>query len=153
MLCDAHLEAEPLTAHQELDDLVSGRAYREVVLVPAAAPASARPTAGGTDAADRLAAPERFTLDPGERPLAFALARLQAQTSRDVTTLRHTRLTIRDDAGRAILVHCDGTRDRAAIAADAARAVDLDPAVLADRVDAAIQRLAENALFVRAPAM
>ena len=161
VLRDAHPDTlrHPPHADQELADVVYGPPYREVVVVPAAAPASAEPDAHAV-AALLETLPEgtgalpagdgRFTTEPGERPLAFALARLQAAEGQDITTLRHTRLTIRDDAGRAILSLCDGTRDRATIARDAAAALG-DPGLepnLAAVVDTAIERLADNALFV-----
>lgn len=163
VLRDAHPDTlrHPPHADQELADVVYGPPYREVVVVPAAAEASAEPEPGAV-AALFEALPEgtgalpagegRFTTRPGERPVAFALARLQAAEGQDVTTLRHTRLTIRDDAGRAILALCDGSRDRAAIARDAARGLG-DPGLepqLAEVIDTAIERLAANALFVSA---
>lgn len=144
VLCDA-VAPEPV-ADRALADLVTGQPYREVLLVPATADYSAQPSDAG------WRAPERFTRAPGERPLAAPLARWQAQRGADVTTLRHTRLTIRDDAGRAILAHCDGTRDRAALARDAATALG-DPSLeprLSELMDTALERLAENALFVSA---
>lgn len=168
VLRDAHpatLRGAP-HADQELADLVSGAPYREVVLVPANAGAAAQPTAAGVRTllvgeerrpvagrreAERLlvalragevdlhAAPARFTPAASERPAAFGLARLQASRGEDVTTLRHMRLRINDEAGRAILAACDGTRDRAAIAALTIGDADL--------VGVALERLAAQAVF------
>jgi hypothetical protein len=190
ILRDAHpdtLRGRP-AADQALSDLASGQPYREIVLVPAAAPAAAQPTVDGvaslltgperrpvagleeaerllaglqdgrvrlhdhdTDQFDRLhAAPARHASAPGERPVAFALARLQARQGGDVTTLRHTRLRIEDDAGRAILSLCDGSRDHPALAHEAALALGdaaLEPR-LAAAMPAALERLCENALLV-----
>jgi methyltransferase-like protein/2-polyprenyl-3-methyl-5-hydroxy-6-metoxy-1,4-benzoquinol methylase len=53
----------------------------------------------------------RFTTTPGPRPRASALARLEAQAGAAVTTLRHTTVTIDDEAGRFLLTILDGTRD------------------------------------------
>ncbi len=146
VLCDAHpdaLRAGPV-ADQELADIVWGPPYREIALIHAAVQAAPQP------AGELPARPRRHALEPGERPLAFALARLQAREGQDVTTLEHRRLTIRDEAGRAILAHCDGTRDRAALARDAAAALG-DPALeerMAALMDTALGRLAENALLL-----
>jgi len=172
VLRDAHpatLQGSP-PADQELADLASGAPYREVALVPATAAPAAQPTADGVRTllvaeerrpvsgrreaerllealregeADLHAAPARFTLTPGERPLAFGLARLQAARGNDVTTLRHTRLIINDDAGRAVLAACDGTRTRAQIATAA-----LSDDRRTDVIDVAVARLAANALLL-----
>lgn len=60
------------------------------------------------------AGPHRYADAAGLRPKGSPLAVMQAQTSDVVTTLRHTRIELPDDA-RAVLRLCDGTRDRAAI--------------------------------------
>ena len=163
VLRDAHPDTLRYGPHadQELADLVYGPPYREVVLVPAAAGAAAQPDPVGVEAL-LAGVPEgsgslpvgagRFAPGPGDRPRAFPLARLQAERGHDVTTLRHTRLTIRDEVGLAILSLCDGTRDRAALARDAA-AVLGDPGLeerLAGLMDTALDRLAEHALFTAA---
>jgi SAM-dependent methyltransferase len=179
VLRDAHPDTLRMgpQADQELADVVFGAPYREVVLVAAGSRAAAQPTAAGVatllvgedrrpvddrEEAERLlaglgegtvelhAAPARHASAAGERPLAFALARAQAARGADVTTLRHTRLTINDAAGRAILALCDGTRDRAALARDAAAALE-DPGLeprLGEVMDTALERLAANALFL-----
>ncbi|HEY0079180.1 MAG TPA: class I SAM-dependent methyltransferase [Pyrinomonadaceae bacterium] len=60
-------------------------------------------------------APSHFVLQPGERPLASPLARLQLQRSPVVTSLRHTSVNVADEFGRRLLQMLDGTRDRAAL--------------------------------------
>jgi len=57
----------------------------------------------------------RFTLQPGERPLASPLARFQLHSSDMIATLRHTRVRIEGALERQLLLLADGTRDRAAL--------------------------------------
>ena len=68
-------------------------------------------------------APELATT-PSERPVASALARLQAAERTRVTTLRHTSVEVGDELGRRLIALLDGTRDRAALAADLGRPAD-----------------------------
>ena len=56
-----------------------------------------------------------FTIEPGEKPRASALARLQLGYGDRVTTMRHRVARIEDDLGRELLRLMDGTRDRAAL--------------------------------------
>jgi SAM-dependent methyltransferase len=65
-------------------------------------------------------APSRFTLEASERPRAFSLARLEAESGSLVTTLRHTTVELDDDLGRRLVTLLDGTRDRAALLKDLA---------------------------------
>jgi SAM-dependent methyltransferase len=60
--------------------------------------------------------PELAT-EPSERPVASAVARLQAERGTRVTTLRHTSVEVADELGRRLIGLLDGTRDRAALAA------------------------------------
>ena len=53
----------------------------------------------------------------GERPVAGALARLEAATRDDLTSLLHTRVKLPDANARRLLALLDGTRDRTALAA------------------------------------
>ncbi len=64
------------------------------------------------------ATPSRFTLSVSERPRAFALARLEAQSGTRVTTLRHSTVELEDDVVRQLVVLLDGSRDHAAILRD-----------------------------------
>jgi len=55
---------------------------------------------------------------PGPRPEAAALARLQVREHPDVSSLVHRTVRIADPEARALLPLLDGTRDRAALAAE-----------------------------------
>ncbi len=61
--------------------------------------------------------PSPFTLDPGDRPRANPLARLQAaQGDRLVTSLRQASIEIGDDRARSLIALMDGTQSRDDIA-------------------------------------
>jgi cyclopropane fatty-acyl-phospholipid synthase-like methyltransferase len=60
----------------------------------------------------------RLAAEPDQRPTASPLARIQARSSDEITTLLHTSITIRDELARRLLVLLDGTRDRAALAGE-----------------------------------
>jgi SAM-dependent methyltransferase len=64
---------------------------------------------------DLHATPSRFSLLAVERPRAYILARLQAQTGTRVTTLRHASVELEDELVRRLLLLADGTRDRSRI--------------------------------------
>jgi SAM-dependent methyltransferase len=68
-------------------------------------------------------APE-LTTTPSERPVASALARLQAAEGTRVTTLLHTSVEVGDELGRRLIGLLDGTRDRAALLAELGRPAD-----------------------------
>jgi methyltransferase-like protein/SAM-dependent methyltransferase len=57
----------------------------------------------------------KFALEPGEKPVANPLARLQAQEGPIITTLLHNNVKLEDDLGRQLLLLLDGTRDRSAL--------------------------------------
>ena len=59
-----------------------------------------------------------------ERPVASALARLQAAEGMRVTTLLHTSVEVGDELGRRLIRLLDGTRDRAALTAELGRPAD-----------------------------
>lgn len=65
----------------------------------------------GTSMVDLSACERPFVLNPGERPRASVLARIQCRTTAFVTNLRHERVAV-DDLQRQVLLACDGTRDR-----------------------------------------
>ena len=72
--------------------------------------------------------PPALTIQAPDRPVASPLARLQARTRDDVTTLLHTRVRIADANALRLLPLVDGTRDRAALAAAVKQiALDIDP--------------------------
>jgi hypothetical protein len=64
-----------------------------------------------------------FVTQISERPRASALARLQSRSLSAVTNLRHQGVKLEDPLVRLFLRLLDGTRDRAAIAAEMARAL------------------------------
>ena len=68
-------------------------------------------------------APEIATL-PSERPVASALARLQAASGTRITNLRHGTLEVPDELGRRLITLLDGTRDRAALLRELDRPAD-----------------------------
>ncbi|HEX6618134.1 MAG TPA: class I SAM-dependent methyltransferase [Solirubrobacteraceae bacterium] len=97
--------------------------------------------------------PPRPTTTPGEAPRASALARHQALAGQMVTNLRHASVRIEDDLGRRLVTLLDGSRDRAALAAelrahlaDRGRPVPED---LADSLERSLQGLARLALLER----
>ena len=85
----------------------------------------------------------------GERPIASPLARLQARSRDEVTSLVHTRIRLPDANARRLISLLDGTRDRTELAA----AVD-GPAFNHDRatarafVDHALEQYGRLALLV-----
>lgn len=58
--------------------------------------------------------PVRFRVDPGPRPVASPLARVQAESGRWVTNLRHEMITL-SELECVLLPLLDGTRDHAAL--------------------------------------
>jgi hypothetical protein len=85
-----------------------------------------------------------FVIEPGARPQAFPVARLQAARGAYVTNMRHEMVGI-DDADRQLLQRLDGSVERAAIAAQAFPA-SLDAAAA---LDEALGRFARQALLVQ----
>lgn len=90
-----------------------------------------------------------FNTEPGEKPRASALARLQLALGDRVTTILHHVVRIEDALGRELLRLMDGTRDRATLTADlqslpAAGGI----AVTAEALDENLRRLARLALVV-----
>jgi SAM-dependent methyltransferase len=65
-----------------------------------------------------------LTTTPSERPVASALARLQATEGTRVTNLRHATVEVADDLGRRLIRLLDGTRDRPALLRELARPAD-----------------------------
>src|SRR4029453_2714851 len=79
--------------------------------------------------------PGRAALAPGEHPIASPLARLQAVASHRVASLRHRVIRL-EAPDRCLLGLLDGSRDRAAIAAD------LQPALQPDALHPRARRFA-----------
>ena len=93
--------------------------------------------------------PPALTSRPSDRPVASPLARLQAGTREDVTTLLHMQVRLADRNALRLLPLVDGTRDRAALAAAVRRyAPDLDPARAPHFVDFAVQKFARLGLLM-----
>jgi hypothetical protein len=91
------------------------------------------------------AGPSRFTLEVSERPRAFSLARLQAESGSLVTTLLHTTVGLDDDLGRRLVTLLDGTRNRAAVLKDLEAALNLP--LQADDLERSLTGLARLALL------
>ena len=53
----------------------------------------------------------------GERPLASALARFEAASREEITSLLHNRVRVPDANARRLITLLDGTRDRNALVA------------------------------------
>ena len=87
-----------------------------------------------------------FVIEPGARPQAFPVARLQAGRGPYVTNMRHEMVGI-DEADRHLLSLLDGSRERAAIAAQAFTGQGSAGAAAA--LDEALARLARQALLVQ----
>jgi SAM-dependent methyltransferase len=94
--------------------------------------------------------PFAFTLTPGERPLAHALARVQAlRGEKRLSSLRHTAVEITDPASRHFIALLDGTRTRSDLATEMARFTGAPAEVVAARLDDILAGLARSALVVR----
>ncbi len=89
---------------------------------------------------------DRFSLAPGARPRASAVARRQAALGPAVTTLRHTTLRVDDTTGRRLITLLDGTRDRAAVARALADGPDPSPGLTA-KLDEKLAELGRLALL------
>jgi methyltransferase-like protein len=99
------------------------------------------------------ACPVRCAARAGERPLASPLARLQLQHGEEVTTLRHTTVTVEGALERELILLLDGTRDRAALlqalsAFAETHAPHPDAAISAAELERALDKLARLALLV-----
>jgi SAM-dependent methyltransferase len=79
--------------------------------------------------------------EPSERPVASALARLQAATGTRITNLRHGSIDVPDELGRRLITLLDGTRDRAALLRELDRP--------AEELDRSLQGLARIAVLQR----
>src|SRR5262245_31139102 len=78
---------------------------------------------------------------PGERPVASPLARLQATTGRRVASLRHRVIQL-EDPDRRLLALLDGSRDRAAIAAE------FEPGLGPEALESRLEGFAQAALLL-----
>ena len=93
--------------------------------------------------------PPALTIRASDRPVASPLARLQARTRDDVTTLLHTQVGIADVNALRLLPLVDGTRDRAALASAVKQiAVNIDPSRAQDFVNYALEKFARLGLLM-----
>lgn len=76
---------------------------------------------------------------PSGRPVASALARLQATEGTRITNLRHATVEVNDDLGRKLIRLLDGTRDRTALLHELGRP--------ADELERSLEGLASAALL------
>ena len=81
-----------------------------------------------------------------ERPVASPLARWQARTEAQVTSLAYTAVHMEEPAARLLLTLLDGTRDRAAIRSEFAERTGVR--LGADDLDANLEQLAQLFLLV-----
>jgi SAM-dependent methyltransferase len=95
------------------------------------------------DVAELRTTPCNFVTDASERPRASALARLQARTAAEVTSLRHATVRLEDPLVRRLLQLLDGTRDRTQIAREMAALLEEDAATAPLAADLA-EGLARN---------
>jgi methyltransferase-like protein/2-polyprenyl-3-methyl-5-hydroxy-6-metoxy-1,4-benzoquinol methylase len=93
------------------------------------------------------AQPPRFVLEPGKRPTASRLARLQLESDTTVTTLRHTSVQVLDPVGRHLLMLLDGSRDRKGLLAELGRLVE-SRTILAEELEQNLINIARLALLV-----
>jgi hypothetical protein len=93
--------------------------------------------------------PPRLTTLPPDLPVASPLARLQARSRDQVSTLLHTTVSIADSNALKLLPLVDGTRNRAALAAGLRLAgIQIEPSRAADFVDYALQKFARLGLLL-----
>lgn len=87
-----------------------------------------------------------FVIEPGARPLASAVARLQAARGTHATNMRHETVPL-DDVDRRLLPLLDGSRDRRMLESQAFPAESAHTASAA--LDEALVRFARQALLVQ----
>ena len=93
--------------------------------------------------------PFPFSLTPGERPVASALARVQAARGEtNLASLLHTTVEIDDANTRHFINLLDGTRTRHDLAVEMARFTCAPVGAIAPRLDENLNRLAQMALLV-----
>jgi SAM-dependent methyltransferase len=96
--------------------------------------------------------PPAVATTAGDMPRASPLARHQARDGELVTNLRHQSVRIEDDLGRRLVTLLDGTRDRAALAAElraflAARDQPMTDAQVREGLERSLQGLTQLALL------
>lgn len=97
--------------------------------------------------------PPAVTAHAQDRAVASPLARLQARTGNEVTTLLHTQVGIADVNALRLLPLVDGTRERAALALAVRQiALDVDPSRAPDFVSYALEKFARLGLLLKTAA-
>jgi hypothetical protein len=90
-----------------------------------------------------------LVLEPGERPVASAVARLQIESDNIVTSLCHDSVKLDDAVSSKLLLLLDGTRDRAALGAELVDVLEGDSqSAQAEALDVRLANLAKLALLV-----
>jgi SAM-dependent methyltransferase len=89
-----------------------------------------------------------IAVEPGERPQASAVARLQLAGGGPVTTLTHEAVAIDDEATRVLLGLLDGSRGRPQLTAELGDRLGGDAGGRAHALDARLRHLAKLALLV-----
>lgn len=89
-----------------------------------------------------------LTREPGERPLASALARYQAGKGERVTNLRHETLTLSDARARRLLTLLNGERSREQLATAMSDGLAPDATLAAADLEDYLEGLAKHALLV-----
>jgi SAM-dependent methyltransferase/methyltransferase-like protein len=93
--------------------------------------------------------PPRLTELASQRPLASAVARWQARRGATITNLRHETMQMPDPSPRAVLALLDGTRDLAALDADAGTALGTgDAAARRQRIDEYVRQFGRLGLLI-----
>ena len=92
------------------------------------------------------AGPQRYTLTPGERPLAAPLIRAMFESVPYAITLRHARLVPNEPPTADFLRLCDGTRDRQQLAAAMSELAGTDIPVA--RIGEALADIAGRRVFL-----
>jgi SAM-dependent methyltransferase len=93
--------------------------------------------------------PSPFTLTPGERPVASALARAQASRGQNkLASLRHMAVEITEPESRHFITLLDGTRTRRDLAVEMGRLTGAPTAAVAAQMDDTLIGLARAALLV-----
>lgn len=106
--------------------------------------------------------PPQYVLQPGRRPVAPPLVRLQAETANSVTNQRHEQIELAP-IERFVVLRLDGKHDHGALVRDVQQAVrngtlncqvgeesvrKVDPKIISQAVDMAVQTLSARALLI-----
>ena len=92
----------------------------------------------------------RLALEPGERPCASALARLEIERGNKVTNLLHGTIEVQDKLCAALLRLLDGTRDRGRLLSELRQVADAEKGFdfVENRLEENLRAVARMALLV-----